>query len=261
MSTFMNRRKILLKRVNRGYNRGVLDVIPPKRKNRRTSKQRTNKTGSQNDGRVVELSWQLPARLRRPIKEDLERERRKRRQREAIVKFERHPLGTQLPTEKVAVAKTRTATGVEQHTADVYRQTSPKLKVIMPPYGGGFVRRGGASAMMSRKTARKQVGSNVAGDVQRRMVVKPVKRRQRKAEEVVVPEKVVSIAGERDVPFDWKSLIGEEKKKETDAVSVEPSRRRFSLPLHFSVWPFSESHQVVAAGESKKKVRRRKLIM
>lgn len=244
----------------------MLDVIPPNRKVGRVSERRAKISDSQDEGRVVELNWQLPARLRRPIKEDLERERRKSRQREAIVRFKRHPLRTELASQKVMSSKVRTATGVEQHTADVYQQASPKLRVMMPPYGGGFVRRGGASAMMSRqsvgakKIVKKKVAGKIVGDVQRRMIIKPVKQRKQEAE-LHSPEKIVSISGERDVPFDWKSLVGDEGVKSTGDVAVQPPRRRFSLPLHLSVWPFSESRQTAGTVEGKKKVRRRKLII
>ncbi|MFH1354128.1 MAG: DUF4012 domain-containing protein [bacterium] len=91
----------------------MLDIIPAgssggegKAKNR---KQKPN---------VVELSWKLPVRLRRPVSDD----------------FKRRTITTKRPT------RVQKQMGVEHHTGDVYRNSRAEMRLPEPPYTGKFSR-------------------------------------------------------------------------------------------------------------------------
>lgn len=175
---------------------------------------------------VVTVDWRLPARLRRPVHQELARQRQRRRQREAIVRFERRPLYTSSDQSRVTSARAQARTGVEQHTADVYRAGRPSLVTGVPPYAGSYVR---AKAPTPRAQS---------------VPVKPKSVRR--------PSPVAALSGERDVPYQWATPPAAAPAPPV-AELVRAPRRSFALPLHVSIWPFKRSAKELVA-TSKKKV-------
>lgn len=275
------------------YTKDVLDVVPPggenpssfgnARKSDRTSRvsgrlvKRREAASPENrpvsvGPRTVQVDWRLPARLRRPIRQELERERRKRRQRQAIVQFERRPVISSVPTAPPNYRRRLTAprenVGAEHHTGDVYRHSRPEIAVTVPPYRGSFARRFGAArraatnrpgpvaAQPSRQAASSPTQSP------RQHVARPMPARRR----TVAPKQQthVPVTGERDMPFNWaeygevpRARLMPEASSMSASVIAEP-KRRFALPLHFSIWPFgrggeAEAVPVATEATSKKK--------
>lgn len=69
---------------------------------------------------VVELTWKLPVRLRRPVSDE----------------FRRRAVVTKRP------AEWQRQMGVEHHTGDVYRNSRPEIRLPEPPYAGRFAKAG-----------------------------------------------------------------------------------------------------------------------
>lgn len=124
---------------------------------------------------MVEINWRLPARLRRPVRDELERARRARQVRQAVVGFKRRPIA--LPSDSRRSVANRSNVGAEHHTGDVYRDGRPFLAASPPPYAGSFMR---------GKTIRP---TSAAG--------KPAK----------------ILAGERDVPYKWQAPSADVPRK------------------------------------------------
>lgn len=172
---------------------------------------------------VVEVDWRLPARLRRPVRAELARQRRRKRQRDAIVRFERRPLYTSTVG--------RPKASVEQHTADVYRAGRPSLGTAVPPYAGSFLKRSANAVREERLSANR--------------TEQPAARTQKKSSSRPT---LTALSGERDIPYAWNAP----KSHTAPKLSVASPRRRFALPLHISVWPFG-SGEKEAVPTSKKK--------
>lgn len=226
---------------------------------------------------VVSLEWKLPSRLRRPIRDELARQRQLRRQREAVVQFKRKPLYVMPETKAAPTPKRPGNIGAEHHTGDVYRASAPSVRLALPPYAGRFMR-GVRGARVP--TARSRVPSSPKPVPKPKAVVPPPAAQQRTARPVQrigvsqSPNRRRSTPGmplavERDVPFSWKSLAS--TKPSTPPSVVEPAReqaaapaavvawdqeqqemaaiqqpkRRFALPLHFSIWPVASSKKKV----------------
>lgn len=229
---------------------------------------------------MVSLQWKLPARLRRPVRQELARQRRQQRAREAIVRFERRPIYTELPSEHPPYHQSRATParnrGAEFHTGDVYKQSRPHLQLQLPPYAGRFVR-SALTPVQSRRNQASPVPRNFAAPTVRAAPAQPLavrRRRQHLATQLMV-------AGERDVPFRWET--GEPTTParrvpvmqpaerdgvpaELSVVSADPTRgsirepkRWLSFPFHISIIPRSlfSSKQTQEEAEASRPVRQR----
>lgn len=248
------------------YNRGVFDVLPPspsggqddlahKQTPRKFSRRiRPNRqpvppappgAGAPRQP-VISLQWKLPSRLRKPIRQQLQQERQRRRAQQSIIHFERRPLVTQ----KIDGDRVQKNTGAEHHTGDVYRNTRAKVRVALPPYLGGFSRQfTGTQKKFSKnlpaarpvpKPVRKIVPASIS--FQRRQVPTQV--------QVLVQQ--FPLAADRDVPYAWQPpavavLQTAERLPEHNAQvqlaerarEIEQPKRRFALPFSLSFWPSS----------------------
>lgn len=213
-----------------------MDVVPPAGRvtGKRAGESRPTRKSSRQS--VVEIDWRLPARLRRPVRDELERAKRARQARQAVVGFKRRPI---VPLgDGRRSASNRSNVGVEHHTGDVYRDGRPFLAASPPPYAGSFLR---------GKTVKRQPAS-----------AQPPPR-LRLASKASVGKPDIILAGERDVPYKWQAPATDAPRK---AASAE--KDRFALPLHFSVWPFKHKRRGadgVGAPASKKKVQSTDLLM
>lgn len=143
----------------------MIDILPPKRQDRdravdarsknvrETSRVIGSRDVSTRDAltlyagpRVLRIDWKLPARLRKPIGEQLKKERnrlaklrpqvftRRALQTRPVFQIEREAEGN---SRKVRIPRSRLfGLGAESHTGDVYRSGKPKIKVMAPPYVG-----------------------------------------------------------------------------------------------------------------------------
>jgi hypothetical protein len=232
----------LCRNVRKRYNVSVYDVVPPTgnsrefKTNRKSTWPRSDFAKSSSGRKrivrgksrrmpeasstpkkpVVEFDWKLPARLRRPVRYELERQRRKNRQKKAIIQFERRPLYSELPSKYPIYSSKRSAQknrGAEYNTGDMWQSQKPGASVVMPPYAGGIMKRPAVQSRPIKQLPQKS----------KRVVEKSKQPSQKKP----VP---IEIRGERDVPYDWAG-------KEPQVASVEQPKRRFALPLHFSIFP------------------------
>lgn len=185
----------------------------------------------------MEIDWRLPARLRRPVHVELQRQRRRRRQREAIVQFKRRPLYPLRDGASVAKTPVPANVGVEHHTGDVYRSSRPFLVASVPPYAGSFLR--GKPVLPARSLAKSTAPA--------KPVKPPVHVSTTPKPRIVAASK---LAGERDVPYQWATA---QPTRPAPVSVTPPRRRRFALPLHFSIWPFKAAS--VGGETTKKKVR------
>ena len=169
------------------------DIIPSRDTDIGAGRQKIDPTRRGKSRHIVEVSWKLPARLQRPIAAELEKEREVKRRRDAVVRFERRPIDTRLPSgspPRFASERTAQARGAEQHTGDVYMHSRPKYGLNTPPYHG-------PGARGAKKIIRPPLG--------RRRDVLPKDAR------VVIGERAVDgqalpisvYAGERDIPYDF----------------------------------------------------------
>lgn len=201
--------------------------------------------------RVVKLTNKLPARLRRPVHDELERQRRRRRVRDAIVRFERRPLYSEVPSDYPRYARAQPAPAPlpngELHTGDVYMQSRPQVNLPVPPYAGTFVGRKVSPA--ARPTRRPAPRSATSMAQPRRVVSLPPSPRviataPRPERQVLppVPSPVsppaVAAAPPRQQVLDRHVRVDSVEKDPQQGV-VQPPRRRFALPLHFSIFPLS----------------------
>ncbi|MBI3255775.1 MAG: DUF4012 domain-containing protein [Candidatus Andersenbacteria bacterium] len=220
----------------------------------------------------VQLVWKLPARLRKPIREQLAKERKQKKQREAIVHFERRPLNTQLAGKTFLPAAQNA--GAEYHTGDVYVSSKPQTRVALPPYAGGFSRRlVSKSAPKLQNTGRHRVqpassppaGRAGAGrqPVAKVQSIKPQARPvQHPRVQIGSRERAGIARGFRTAPlYGFEPVaravpIVEEAygapPEEFREPVIEQPKRLISLPFSFSFWPTS-------LFSSKKKVHRASL--
>jgi len=273
------------------YTEGVLDVIPPssgipsladeaRRRERQLAKRkiaRVSSDASQSRSvsvgpRTVTVDWKLPARLRRPVRSELARQRRRRNKTESV-QFKRRALYSD------GVARSsRKNRGAEHHTGDVYRSAKPQLRIETPPYAGAIAR------SLSAQPPRKRVSGVGAPSRSRQRQVSTTQARSREfeprplrvpvANSPTLPARQDSAhilrhtlgLAERDVPFDLNAMsqrepalaeldgaVETESRNEVslsdgyDQHEVALPRGRFSLPLHFSVWPFGRKNDEVYA--------------
>lgn len=140
--------------------------------------------------RVVQLSWRLPARLRRPVRQELKRERNAQ-----AMNFKRRSIRTRLPAEENR--------GLEHHTGDMYRGVKPAVRVAMPPYAGSFIKKAQTEKPKFQYTSQAAAPKRQVPEI--RPVMVPVRAE-------VAPR---------------------------PPAQVKAPKRRFALPLHFSVFPLN----------------------
>ncbi len=190
---------------------------------------------------VVQFEWKLPARLRKPIRQQLAQERRKKQERQAIIRFEKRAIHTQPllvagrePKESsapgITLPKRRFFNrGAEHHTGDTYRYARPQLQVAAPPYVGRGAPR-----------------YNVA-------TPKPLMAQRRRES---VPSQSLSPQTwlvERDVPFEWEGRKARSAENSEPIENVDQDlfvqvdedseiqlpKRFLSIPLSLNIWPIN----------------------
>jgi hypothetical protein len=169
--------------------------------------------------RTVQMQWKLPARLRKPIREQLAKERQQKKQRQAIVKFERRPLHTQLVTPPAPRNQ-----GAEHHTGDVYTASKPLSRVSLPPYTGSF----------SRKFTAKTIPK-----------IQPVA-----SVPIPLPPRAKKVLLS---PPPSAAQVYPTVTQPAEEARVSVPKRRLSLPFHVSFWPkslFSSKKKVQSNADS-----------
>lgn len=254
------------------YTGGVFDVLPPNqgsegfsrtsgsspgarraRPLRHMASSQPTAFGSSQPVGPVQLAWKLPARLRKPIREQLAKERKQKKQREAIVRFERRPLNTQLAS-RTPVEPLQNA-GAEYHTGDVYVSSKPQIRVALPPYAGAFNRRlTSKSQPKLQRTPHRPVSKVMAVPPKPRMVVRqPVPVRERAGVVRRLPAPGYTFEAERRVvPIVEETYEMPEEPVFREPV-IEQPKRLLSLPFSFSFWPsslFSSKKKVQLASEA-----------
>lgn len=208
----------------------------------------------------VQLAWKLPARLRKPIREQLMKERKQKQRREAIVRFERRSLHTQLASQK-RVSEASHNVGAEHHTGDVYVSSKPQTRVVLPPYVGGFSRRlVSKSAPKLQVAGRQRVPQKVAKIQPQRVPLRqPAGTRVRgsKPAYAAVARPAMSMPRSgfavRTVPVAEDVAVLPTADTFEEPVIQQP-KRLISLPFSFSFWPaslFSSKKKALSPGEVK----------
>lgn len=246
----------------------MFDVVPPARPRRSASAPRrrplkrrrvaASATPQSPGPRVVSLQWQLPARLRRPIRQELARERHKQQQEQSIVAFERRPIYSQVPDTHPTYGRPKTVPqnqGAEHHTADVYYHSRPSLAVQLPPYRGRALPPKEKIAPPTPIARRIQPAAPAPVPTP----ATPAKRPQAGRAAALASLE----ADVRDVPYRWTQALESKPKNSTLFVNeaqqllapIKQPKRRFTLPLHFSVFPWRKKNVVDSGGNPAKKKR------
>lgn len=242
----------------------MFDVLPPtpratprprhpKRQNQVGPAAPRSSNSPQPGPRVITLNWRLPARLRRPIRHELARARQQKKHDQAIVRFERRPLYSQLPTAHPTYssppATPVASPGVEQHTADVYKNSRPNIALSVPPYRG----------QISRQYSRPHPSrvADVAGPPRPAPVApQPAVRAPRPYRS----QDITSLSADvRDVPYSWKHVEQQPPARKTISLTeaenvlrpIKKPKRRLALPLHLSVFPWRRKEVPTLAGKKK----------
>jgi len=236
--------------------------------------------------RTVQVTWKLPARLRKPIRHQLAKERAKKRQMQSIIRFERRPLNTRalmtaqdtdvrqaggikLPRHRVFNR------GAEHHTGDTYKQSRPRLKMAAPPYLGRTALQNFAAPALAdlsggerRSKPDRRVApvksSRVAARITRMDFNKDQLSHAWRGRKIVGQRRAktqtsIPLSYERDVPVDWSGKdnveVGDELFVQPKSVSsVRKPRIVPFLPFSFSIWPkFLSFGKRSAAASVKKK--------
>lgn len=195
--------------------------------------------------KTVALQWKLPARLRKPIREQLQKERHLKKQRQAMVHFSRRPLVTQPPAGLVSRGPRNQ--GAEHHTGDVYKNSRPAMRVTLPPYAGRVARR-----MASSKPVRPMTAFKKPASAPKRVTRLPATvLRNRK-----VSQPKAFFSYDRDAPFtsvrasvpvayqphiqtEPEAVYQTEVTDLAAAPVVEKPKRMLAMPFSFSFWPVS----------------------
>lgn len=186
--------------------------------------------------RTVQLEWKLPSRLRKPIREQLAKQRaQKQRRKAAAVSFARKPIHTQpllvaeedsrQPGGRVRKPRRFFNRGVEHNTGDVYSQGKPDLHVAAPPYIGRVARREAGTHSSSARPASRQPAKQVV----RRKRVPAAPRR-------TVPAPAMPVA-ERDVPMQWDTSSVSPTHAEEGLFAATNRPKRVMPGVTFSLWP------------------------
>ena len=209
---------------------------------------------------TLELDWQLPARLRRPVGGEMQRQRRRQRARESVVAFERHPIYEKSPASRTQGRPTaKQSSGSDES----YRIHNAEAQMNLPPYAGAFTKQMSTYRPRARRMA---VTSGGAATPSQAPAARQPRSARPPAQKPDAPRKrkraVSPLIGERDIAFNWqdKELPDELKRvavaqqaTASEAVVVRP-RRRFALPIHLSIWP-RQGNNATQGTPSKKKLR------
>jgi len=196
------------------------------------------------------------------VHDELERQRQRRRQHHAVVKFERRPLYGE---QQKALTKTpRARTRPQAANTARYQLQNPEVQSQLPPYAGSFVRSVSVARPQPKRRAR-TAGQPLVVDtstVRRKKVQSRVQQAPvRKTEAPVRKPTASPLFGERDIPFNWQErelpqemeqVAVVDESATSESVVVRP-KRRFALPIHLSVWPFkgkTEDHYDSRLGDS-----------
>lgn len=188
--------------------------------------------------RVVQVEWKLPSRLRKPIREQLAKERQQRKRRTAAaVTFARKPIRTQALLEatpqvpRASNAQVRQPRrffnrGAEHHTKDIYSQGKPQLRVAAPPYLG----------RVARKTS--DATKSVPRQAPRRRVAPQPARAPRRPNMAQKTRSAMPYA-ERDMPMEWnKTSVPVQMQESTQEMFAPVAKPKKMLPgITFSLWP------------------------
>ncbi len=122
--------------------------------------------------RTVRIDWKLPARLRRPIGEQLKKDRLKKHPPKPSVRFNRKKIDTK-PERNIALPSHRFfSSPAISTTADISRNTPTKVAVMPPPYIGAVAR-----GARHKKIEKKHIAHKAA----------PARRKSPKSVPLVVP--------------------------------------------------------------------------
>lgn len=219
--------------------------------------------------RVVQVDWKLPARLRKPVREQLAKERRARRERSSIIRFERKPIRTRpfLVAEneghgrRIQMPKRRLFNrGAEHHTGDTYKHSRPQLHVATPPYVGRFTRRTVAAASTPRPASPAVRADQAGGETRRvqKTAAKSIDQMRRGAAPTMPARRADAPGirrtpkrqqqgwyGERDIAFTWPqdthAAAGSAPAEAKSDMFVEPvvakPKRFLALPFSLNIWP------------------------
>ncbi len=187
----------------------------------------------------VRVGWKLPARLRRPVAQQLAKDRKKKHEREAIIRFERKKIttpkiwniekrkiksravGISLPTHHFFHTKP------ERHTGDTLRDTAPKVRITLPPYGSppfqGGVRGGGRNNALPHPT------HPPLEKGRRRLHIVPKKHTK-----TVIPTMPEPLFTERDIAYEFAPSPHPIRGEGVDGYPQLPPQ--VSLPFSVSVW-------------------------
>ncbi len=275
----------------------MIDVIPPEsgypsssfspdtKTTRRGRIASSNNRPTQNrvsiGPKIVRVAWKLPARLRRPVRQEIIRQRKHQRRRRAIVQFKRHALYDDVSRDMKAtnapgsqrLSNHRPSKGNEIVTNDIYIKALPGIQVGPPPYAGAAVNKvlgevGNFGSPKKTAPARGDRGILRRSTIKQRHVKRPedsVQTNRMPVQTDLVFAKTKSVnmnpnflIAERDVPFTWGQGTTSTSPAEVhlrDRI-VEP-KRRFTLPLHLSIWPGNRSDEQAKLKSIKKKLRTR----
>lgn len=162
-------------------------------------------------GRVLTLSWKLPARLRRPIRAELKRERQRQL---AALNFKKKRLYASSPTP-------------EQNTGDVHLKSQPEFPVIVPPYQGNFLKRQAKPAVLARGSKTLDLSLKSKPKTQPSIASKPASQKPSAS----------SSRPARDLPFMWTPSAADSSASGDAAAKIIEPKRRFALPIHLSFLP------------------------
>lgn len=164
--------------------------------------QKTKKTAQ--ESQVLRLQYKLPARLRRPIGQELRSNRAAARQNQTGIDFERRPIRTEPQNRRPPLY--RKNVGVEHHTGDVYMSSRPEIQVSAPPYVSAVAKRERMGERRMEATKRQQTRKNFkskqdefrAGNGQSRLAVK----------RVVTEKENTWLPNVRDLPYEFRANVG-----------------------------------------------------
>ena len=220
--------------------------------------------GKQMGPRVLKVDWKIPARLRRPVREEIGKQRRREKERSSIVHFKRHSLYEDVPdANEVRRGAVRQNRGAERHTGDMYRGVKPGLAIPLPPYAGGYVRKAasGKPIGIAKENRARSYGRREMQAPETRGAKKSISGIERKTSprhfDVPAPVRKVSrdmLRKNRDMgadqavrnedagSFNWRKFDRQSQEVGNDfemvASTVEPPKRRWLAPLHMSILPF-----------------------
>lgn len=244
----------------------MYDIVPASSPDASSAKKKRNASSDRQKvviagPRVVQLEWKLPSRLRKPIRDQLARERAQRKRRvAAAVTFARKPIRTQAlletdpestrPGARVQKPRRFFNRGVEHHTTDVYTQGKPQLRVTAPPYLGRVAR---TAATGEARSVRQQSRQVSAAPTVRRKRVPRVRPKAPAPQAQAVPML------DRDIPMQWgnqQSPSYDQPTTSDDLFANVEKPKRFLPGITLSLWPghwFGKQQRAERAPATKKK--------